>query len=214
MGYLLSVGVIAFQLAILVTIIGAARLGRKPLILATLGWTGFTLFGSIFTAGLLLLQLVTILLSYNIGRKLTPGLIPHAAVVPEPKPKDANRWLLTAILIIAGIATGKFLGRESAEADIERLKEVRAARSSEVPVNTAAFETSPRATPTNQVPENSFRPTANKVSSAPAPRIENEAVGEETHFGIRVEKKKCPTQLNRKYYRDCNGAVIEGTAPK
>ena len=58
MGYLLSVGVIAFQLAILVTIIGAARLGRKPLILATLGWTGFTLFGSIFTAGLLLLQLV------------------------------------------------------------------------------------------------------------------------------------------------------------
>ena len=26
--------------------------------------------------------------------------------------------------------------------------------------------------------------------------------------------KECPKQINRKYYRDCNGAMIEGTAPE
>ena len=66
--WLLTVPVIAFQILIFFTITGAAKTsGKGGLALATIGWTAFTLFGSIFTMGLLLLQLFTIVIAYNVG---------------------------------------------------------------------------------------------------------------------------------------------------
>lgn len=66
--HLLTFWVLAFQVAILVTIIGFAYLGRRWLNIATLAWTAFTLLGSIYTFGLSLLQLSTIAIAYLIGR--------------------------------------------------------------------------------------------------------------------------------------------------
>jgi len=77
--HLLTFWILAFQLAIIVTVIGSARIGRRWLNIATLAWTAFTLFGSIYTFGLLLLQIVTITIAYGIGRfvvskKQTPSV--------------------------------------------------------------------------------------------------------------------------------------------
>lgn len=66
--HLLTFGVLFFQAAILATVIGCAFLGRRWLNIAAVGWIAFTLFGSIYTFGLLALQLVTIVLAYVIGR--------------------------------------------------------------------------------------------------------------------------------------------------
>ena len=70
--HLLTFGVLVFQVAILVTTIGFALIGRRWLIIATLVWVAFTLFGSIYTFGLSLLQLFTIAIAYVIGRFLAP----------------------------------------------------------------------------------------------------------------------------------------------
>ena len=165
MGYLLSVSVIAFQIAILVTIIGAARIGNRSLTLTTLGWVVFTLFGSIFTAGLLLLQLATIFIAYSIGKKLIPASSGRAAarhLPPPPQKTESYGWLITAILIIAGIATGKFFGRQSAEVDLERLRQIRAARAIE------QQQTAPATLPADQpLPHdyNPLRPSEHKQQS-------------------------------------------------
>jgi hypothetical protein len=66
--HLLTFGVLVFQVAILVTIIGFALIGRRWLNITTLAWVAFTLFGSIYTFGLSLLQLSTIAIAYVIGR--------------------------------------------------------------------------------------------------------------------------------------------------
>jgi len=66
--HVLTLGVLLFQAAILVTVIGCACLGRRWLNIAALGWVAFTLFGSIYTFGLLSLQLVTIAIAYGAGR--------------------------------------------------------------------------------------------------------------------------------------------------
>lgn len=68
--HLFTFGVLLFQAAILVSVIGCAFLGRRWLNIAALGWVAFTLFGSIYTFGLLSLQLVTIAIAYGIGRVL------------------------------------------------------------------------------------------------------------------------------------------------
>lgn len=65
---LLGLGVLGFQLVILASMLGAALLGRPWLKGACFIWVAFTLFGSIFTLGLLLLQLVTILIGYLWGK--------------------------------------------------------------------------------------------------------------------------------------------------
>lgn len=65
---LLGLGVLGFQLVILVSMLGAALLGRPWLKGACFIWVAFTLFGSIFTLGLLLLQLITILVGYLLGK--------------------------------------------------------------------------------------------------------------------------------------------------
>mgnify|MGYP001250027709 CR=1 FL=1 len=65
---LLSLGVLGFQLVILASMLGAALLGRSWLKGACFVWVAFTLFGSIFTMGLLLLQLATILIGYLLGK--------------------------------------------------------------------------------------------------------------------------------------------------
>lgn len=64
---ILSLGVVGFQLVILASMLGAALLGRGWLKAAAFIWVAFTLFGSIFTMGLLLLQLVTIVVGYLLG---------------------------------------------------------------------------------------------------------------------------------------------------
>lgn len=66
----LTVGILIFQAAILVTILIAAKMGKGWFIAATVGWTAFTLLGSIYTMGLLLVQLITIFFSYSLGTKL------------------------------------------------------------------------------------------------------------------------------------------------
>jgi len=66
--HLLTFGVLVFQLAILVTIIGFAYISRRWMNVITLVWIAFTLFGSIYTFGLLLLQLLTIAVAYITGR--------------------------------------------------------------------------------------------------------------------------------------------------
>ncbi len=67
---LLSLGVLGFQLVIFASLLGAALLGRSWLKGACFIWVAFTLFGSIFTMGLLLLQLVTILAGYLLGKSI------------------------------------------------------------------------------------------------------------------------------------------------
>jgi len=47
-------------------------MGRRWLNITTLAWVAFTLFGSIYTFGLSLLQLSTIAIAYVIGRFVVP----------------------------------------------------------------------------------------------------------------------------------------------
>ena len=65
----MSVAVLGFQLFILVTIFIAGALGRAWLTTVTMVWVLFTLFGSIFTMGLLALQLITIYFSHQLSFK-------------------------------------------------------------------------------------------------------------------------------------------------
>lgn len=65
---LLGLGVLGVQLVIVATIVCAALLGRGWLNAAAFVWAAFTLFGSIFTMGLLLLQLMTIVVGYLLGK--------------------------------------------------------------------------------------------------------------------------------------------------
>jgi hypothetical protein len=66
----LTIGVLTFQAVIFVTIAVAASMGRTWLNWVAALWTAFTLFGSIFTWGLLLIQLATIYLAYRIGKRI------------------------------------------------------------------------------------------------------------------------------------------------
>lgn len=70
---MLSAAVLAFQAAIFLTIVVAGSVSKRALIFATTGWVLFTLFGSIVTAGLMLLQLVTIVLAYNVATARSRG---------------------------------------------------------------------------------------------------------------------------------------------
>lgn len=65
---LLGLGVLGFQLVIVASMLCAALLGRGWLKAAAFLWAAFTLFGSIFTMWLLLLQLVTIAIGYLLGK--------------------------------------------------------------------------------------------------------------------------------------------------
>ena len=67
MVHLLIGSVVVFQITILITIIYAAKKSRILLTFTTIAWSLFTLIGSIFTAGLMLLQLFTIFIAYKIG---------------------------------------------------------------------------------------------------------------------------------------------------
>lgn len=67
---LLTIPVLLFQLLILGSILLAAKMGKGWFVAATALWAAFTLLGSIYTMGLLLLQLITIILSYKMGAKM------------------------------------------------------------------------------------------------------------------------------------------------
>ncbi len=110
MGYLLTGGVAVFQVAILITIIGAAAKGRNSLYVATFAWVLFTLFGSIFTAGLLLLQLLTILIAYNVGSRMaraesaTNSVQKQADTPTSPVPpqrQESFAWIIVGALGMA-----------------------------------------------------------------------------------------------------------------
>lgn len=67
---LLTIPVLLFQLLILGSMLLAAKMGKGWFLVATVLWTAFTLFGSIYTMGLLLLQLITIVIGYRMGAKM------------------------------------------------------------------------------------------------------------------------------------------------
>ena len=66
----MSWAILGFQVTILVTTVLAARYGQGPRRLVFWGWLLFTLFGSIFTYGLMLLQLATVFGSNWIAKKI------------------------------------------------------------------------------------------------------------------------------------------------
>jgi hypothetical protein len=142
MAYLLTAGVLAFQIAILVTILGAARISRRSLNLVSLGWVAFTLFGSIFTAGLLLLQLLTICVAYAIGRGLKSKKQFRSTPSTTPKPKS-DGWALFGLVVIVGVVTGKMMGRESAQHSLERVQEIRAANTQQPQAQSAIADNGP-----------------------------------------------------------------------
>jgi hypothetical protein len=128
MASLLTFGVLAFQLAIVITVVSASRFGRREMRLVTACWVLFTLFGSIFTAGLLLLQLLTIFVSYGVGAR---NLRTRHAVTQNVRPatkavsNNSSRVWVFIFLLVAFWFVGKHLGRESANRDFERLQGAR-----------------------------------------------------------------------------------------
>ncbi len=81
---LLGLGAFGFQLVILASMLGAALLGKLWLKAACFIWITFTLFGSIFTMGLLLLQLVTIVVGYLLGKWICDRREVKAQAVSRP----------------------------------------------------------------------------------------------------------------------------------
>ena len=61
---LITIGVFGFQALIFLTMWIAGKIGRQALNTCAGAWTLFTLLGSIATAGLMLLQMITIVASY------------------------------------------------------------------------------------------------------------------------------------------------------
>ena len=108
--YLLTFGVIAFQLVILVTILAAASAGRSALFKTSGFWVAVTACGAIATAGLLLLQLITIGVSFLIGAAMITSpvaasrLAPVAAPPPVQPSTNATDWagvLGVGVLLVA-----------------------------------------------------------------------------------------------------------------
>lgn len=62
----MTIAVLGFQLLIFISMFIAILLGRGWLTVATWVWVLFTLFGSIYTMGLMALQLITIYFSYKV----------------------------------------------------------------------------------------------------------------------------------------------------
>lgn len=62
----MTIAVLVFQLFIFVSMLIAAFIGKGWFTTATVLWVLFTLFGSIYTMGLMALQLITIYFSYNV----------------------------------------------------------------------------------------------------------------------------------------------------
>lgn len=65
----MTIAVLGFQVLILISMFIAILMGRGWLKVATGFWVLFTLFGSIYTMGLMALQLITIYFSYQVCMK-------------------------------------------------------------------------------------------------------------------------------------------------
>lgn len=66
----MTIAVLGFQLMIFVSMLIAVLMGRGWLKLAATFWVLLTLFGSIYTMGLMALQLITIYVSYQVCDKV------------------------------------------------------------------------------------------------------------------------------------------------
>lgn len=88
MGGFLTIGVVGFQLAILISIPLAARGGRNSFYTALAGWIIFTLIGGIATAGLMFLQLFTIIFAANIGAGIVRN---NESIQAEPTQEELDR---------------------------------------------------------------------------------------------------------------------------
>ena len=110
MGNLITSGVIGFQILILVTIGIAGTISRSKLWVVTTCWVIFTLFGSIFTAGLLLLQLVTIYLAYLISNAISAKGPPQSRA---PAIEKKGAYNVGPLVIIALCGLGVWLASES-----------------------------------------------------------------------------------------------------
>lgn len=65
----MTLAVLGFQVLIFISMFIAILMGRGWLKVATTLWVLFTLFGSIYTMGLMALQLITIYFSYQVCMK-------------------------------------------------------------------------------------------------------------------------------------------------
>lgn len=65
----MTIAVLGFQVLIFISMFIAIVMGRGWLKFATWFWVLFTLFGSIYTMGLMALQLITIYFSYQVSMK-------------------------------------------------------------------------------------------------------------------------------------------------
>jgi hypothetical protein len=68
--FFITIPVLLFQLFIFITIIMSAWMSRGWFKASIIFWLAFTLFGSIYTFGLLLFQLFTIIFSYYMGERI------------------------------------------------------------------------------------------------------------------------------------------------
>ena len=101
---LLTAGVLGFQALIVISMLVAASNSRTALNLVAWLWVLFTLFGSIFTVGLLLLQFLTIALGYKWSSNFVPVTSPQNALTLS---KLAWRtWDFIRVTIIICVVVG------------------------------------------------------------------------------------------------------------
>ena len=149
--YLLTIPVILFQLAIYFSISAAGKAGTARLIAVTGIWTLFTLFGSIFTAGLLLLQLCTIMVAYGKGRKNAAMLrtkqdSPPADSIPSQQGNSTSKSEGIALLILGVVLfVGVWMLMSNSTSQSKHQTSVQRSATAEIPARatTAAMQAEP-----------------------------------------------------------------------
>lgn len=101
---LLTIGVFGFQALIFVSMLVASKIGRQALNTCAGAWTLFTLLGSIATAGLMLLQMITIIASYIYVARVSKTATQSAPFAPRKtfseRASDVWDFIRIAILIV------------------------------------------------------------------------------------------------------------------
>lgn len=79
----MPIAVLGFQVFIFASMFLASLIGRRTMMAVTVLWVLFTLFGSIYTMGLLAVQLITIYVSFRLCTKF---LVWRAQRAPSGEP--------------------------------------------------------------------------------------------------------------------------------